>query len=117
MNCIHKSLHLIHLNHLKKKKSDGWRICILSNAPAELLYQPAKKLQADAIHAPIGRKQDALKEMGGYKQLFVCTDNATDIDLLLLADQSVVLTNKRNAIFFRSSLKGKEVEYWAKEEM
>lgn len=91
-----KVLHL-----LKEKKEEGYFPLIISNAPIELVENAAKDLKLNFLRAEIGKKSKELNKKYQYEQLFVCTDNKTDVDLLRIADKSVVIRNKRDRDFWK----------------
>lgn len=84
---------------LKKRVDEGYYPLIISNAPVVLVKIAAGKFGIDYRRADIGNKSMFLNEFD-YEELFVCTDNSTDLDILALADYSVVYTDrKRKKIF------------------
>ena len=96
---------------LKKKQSDGFDVVIISNAPIELIINAAEDLRLKFIRADVGKKSLELQKYYTYNELFVCTDNKTDIDLLRIADEAVVIAKKRDLNFFKKRIEGK-CDYW-----
>ena len=83
------------LKLLEKKRREGYKIIIISNAPFHLVENAAKKLDVDFEIANIGEKDKVLKKYF-YKKLMVCSDNTTDINILKLADEKYIyIKNKR----------------------
>jgi len=89
---------------LNIKKSQGYEIIIVSNAPRELIVSnAAKRLNCYYLCAVIGEKLKALKRNYEWKTLFVCTDNTTDSDLLGVADDYyLIIPNHRVGKKFKS---------------
>ena len=81
----------------KSKQQDGYQVVIVSNAPIELIKNAADDLQVEWLKAGIGEKSVCLQEKIACQELFVCTDNKTDLDLLNIADEAVITCkpNKR----------------------
>ena len=96
------------LNILQEKKREEYLILIVSNAPEELLINAAKNLNVEYLSAPPYLKGDVLKLKYSYKYLFVCTDNKSDLDLLLLSDDAVITCKNRHKPFFEKKLKNKK---------
>lgn len=100
------------LNILQEKKREGYLILIVSNAPEELLINAAKNLNVEYLSAPPYLKGDVLKQEYSYKYLFVCTDNKSDLDLLLLSDDAVITCKNRHKPFFEKKLKNKKYYFF-----
>lgn len=85
---------------LKRKKEEGYKIVIISNAPKELIEAAAKSLDVDWLKAEIGEKDKILLNNYKYKNLYVCTDNISDMNLLDIADsKTIYITNKTQKRF------------------
>lgn len=91
------------VNLLKQKESEGYKILIISNAPREIIIKNAsKRLNCDYLCARQNEKLSVLNSVYSYSDLFVCTDNTTDIDLLQAATTYyLVLPNLRIKHFFK----------------
>jgi phosphoserine phosphatase len=88
------------LTLLEEKKSEGYHILIVSNAPKELIKTAASRLNVDWLQAEIGFKDMVVLKNYQYNKLFVCTDNLSDISLLNIADERVIyVTKKTKGIF------------------
>lgn len=96
---------------LKQKKLAGFHPIILSNAPRQLLINAANKLGVDYISADVSEKSSALLEVYKYNTLFVCTDNKTDIDLIELADETVITCKIKNRKYFIKNIKTKKYKF------
>ena len=77
------------LRLLEKKRREGYKIIIISNAPFRLVENAAKKLNVTFEIANIGEKDKVLKKYF-YKKLMVCSDNTTDINILKLANEKYI---------------------------
>lgn len=89
----------------QEKIKDGYYPLILSSAPIELIESAAKVLNVDYHKCDSSKKQDVLLEKYSYDYLFVCTDNKTDLNLLKLADESVITAVEKNRKYFKEKLK------------
>lgn len=91
------------LNLMNQKKNAGYNILVISNAPREIIVSnAAKRLGCKYLCAKIGEKSVVLKESFFWNELFVCTDNTTDIDLLDIATSYyLVFPNSRIKRFFK----------------
>nr|WP_318717326.1 HAD family hydrolase [uncultured Treponema sp.] len=89
---------------LNTKKSSGFKILIISNAPRELIISnAAKRLNCDYLCALAGEKLKILNLNYKYSELFVCTDNPTDLDLISSATKYfLIFPNARIKHFFMS---------------
>mgnify|MGYP002863489836 CR=1 FL=1 len=85
---------------LKSKQLEGFACVIVTNAPYEIAFHASERLSVPFIKAPIGQKKSALDEQYSYKELFVCTDNIEDLDLLNAADSKKIVFTKNNRAFF-----------------
>ncbi len=92
------------LNLLLKMQKDGFSVCIISNAPIELLTKHANYINVPFIHAEHYKKYETLKKYYEYNYLFVCTDNISDIDLLKHADNNLICCKKRKRKIFKKTL-------------
>ena len=86
------------------KKKAGYHMVIISNAPLELVESVAKDLGVDYIKAGIGEKAKDLNEKFVYDELFVCTDNSTDLDLINIANEAVITCPIRKRKFFQKKI-------------
>ncbi len=93
------------------KRQAGYHMIILSNAPLELLSKAASDLDVDWIKAEVGKKSEALMARYEYKELFVCTDNVTDLDLINIADEAVITCLPRKRKFFRDKVTCKKYSF------
>lgn len=94
---------------LENKRNQGYEILIISNAPNEIIVKNAAlRLNCKYICAGVGEKYKALVQSYSYNELFVCTDNPTDIDLLEKSTSCHIITTKRTRAFFAK--KGFNVE-------
>ena len=50
--------------------------------------------------APIGKKKSVLDENYSYSQLFVCTDNIDDMDLIKASTYKKIVFTRNNTKFF-----------------
>lgn len=99
------------LKLLQKKINEKYFIIIVSNAPKELLINAAKFLHVEYLSAPPNLKGRTLKHEYAYKYLFVCTDNKSDMDLLLLANDSVITCKYKHRAFFEKRLQNKNYHF------
>lgn len=95
------------INLLKLRINEGFYPVIVSNAPVEIVELAGKYFNIDFRRTDIAMKHLALNDFE-YKELFVCTDNVTDLDILSVADFSVIYVKEsrkkefsiiKNAIF------------------
>lgn len=71
---------------------------ILTNAPENIVRFARQYFNVEAYHAEIGKKVERLKLMDkGWKDIFVVTDNLSDIDLISVSTQTyfIIQKNKR----------------------
>lgn len=94
---------------LSRKKEDGFKIIIISNAPYELVKSAANYLKVDFKHSEIGKKHKLISR-DTISDLFVCTDNITDIELIKLADEGYIYV-RNNEKKFKKNLKNKRIKY------
>lgn len=92
------------LKLLEEKRSAGYKIKIISNAPYLLIKNAAKILNVEFAKAQICRKSEILLSEK-YDFLFVCTDNITDIDLLEIADEQYIYINEKTKKYFKKYFK------------
>jgi phosphoserine phosphatase len=85
---------------LNAKRENGYEIIIVSNAPSELIRSAAKRLNVDWLRADINRKNEVVSTKYRYNQLFVCTDNTSDMNLLDMANERVIYVSKRTRELF-----------------
>lgn len=85
---------------LKKKQRQGFFALIVSNAPYELCAGAAKRLGVAFLTAPVGHKLEALNASYSYDELFVCTDNIDDVDIIEAASEKSIVLTKYNRAFF-----------------
>lgn len=88
------------LSLLYDKKKEQYECIIVTNAPYEIAFHAAERLSIPFVRAPIGQKKNKLDEIYDYKELFVCTDNIEDIDLIKAANSYEIVFNKNNRSFF-----------------
>lgn len=88
------------LRLFNKKKQFGDRVIIVSNAPIDLLQAAARDLGVEYVSANVGEKAVTVQKMFDFKQLFVCTDNKTDIDLLSISNEAIITCKKKDQAFF-----------------
>lgn len=89
---------------LREKQKEGFHPVIVSNAPLQLLVNAASVLQIEFLSAKVNNKGKQFTSAYRYDELFVCTDNKTDLDLIMIADQAVIPCKKKNCCFFRKRL-------------
>lgn len=87
---------------LRQKQKEGYFCIIVSNAPLEILISAANSLNVPYLKAPIGRKKEVLDQNYIYKNLFVCTDNIEDIDLVESSNDRKIIYTNANKKFFNS---------------
>ena len=92
------------LKLLREKKEEGFFIVVVSNAPTQLLKNAAQILQVDYLRTEVGEKSLIFQNNYQYKELLVCTDNKTDIDLLLLANFAIITCKRKNQRYFEKRL-------------
>lgn len=84
------------LKELEKRRKEGNSLLILSNAPPIVAQIAAKKVQVEYLSAEIGEKDKALiKRFPRWDKLVVVTDNLSDANLLLLADEAIIYTPRK----------------------
>jgi hypothetical protein len=87
---------------LNEKKKAGFHIIIVSNAPAELIKSAANRLNVDWLQAEIGSKHEVVQKNYYFTELFVCTDNISDMSLLDIANErTIFVTNKTKRRFYQ----------------
>lgn len=84
------------LGLLRKKQSEGYFCLIVSNAPYEIVFHAADRLNLPFLRAPQFQKKKLLDEKYSYKDLFVCTDNIEDLDLIKASDSRKIIFTKYN---------------------
>ena len=94
------------LKILKEKIDKGYFPLILSSAPFDLIKSAADCLKIEFYQCVAGKKSDALLQRFRFNQLFVCTDNRTDLELINLADEAVITAKKKHRDFFVKKIKG-----------
>lgn len=100
------------INLLEKKRLEGFHTIIISNAPLELIENAAKELKLNYIQAKPYKKASVLKDKYHIiQEIFVCTDNKSDIDILKVADSAVITCKHKNIDFFKERLKGRNFEF------
>lgn len=99
------------LKLFKEKQQNGYYMVIISNAPIELLETAAENLHVDCIKAGFGEKSNCLKQQFNFRELFVCTDNKTDLDLLNIADEAVITCKPSKRKFFIERVKCKKYKF------
>lgn len=87
---------------LEKKREEGFYIEIVSNAPSEIIIKnAAKRLHCDYLKSDIGNKWSTLKNKFDFRELFVCTDNISDLDLVQKADTYFIIPRKYVKRFYK----------------
>ena len=99
------------LRLLEQKRKQKYYILIVSNAPIELIENAAKILNVNYLYAPPYKKEKVLLKLYSYEKLFVCTDNKSDIALLKIADEAMIVCKNKNKKFFVDSLKNKNYKF------
>jgi phosphoserine phosphatase len=87
---------------MKEYQSKSYKIVIISNAPKRIINRAAERLSVNGIQAPISEKNKIVSAME-YKRLAVISDNITDYNLMLLADEVHVVVNQHNSKFFEQN--------------
>lgn len=87
---------------LRQKQREGYYCIIVSNAPLEILSSAANALNVPYLKAPIGKKKGVLDQNYTYKNLFVCTDNIEDIDLVEASNTRKIIYTNANKKFFNA---------------
>ncbi len=95
----------------KDKQQAGYQVVIVSNAPIELLKTAADDLQVEWLKAGVGEKSVCLKNKFNFQELFVCTDNKTDLDLLNIADEAVITCKPDKRRYFIERVKCKRYKF------
>ena len=90
------------LTLLKQKQNEGFMCLIVSNAPYEIVFHAAQRLNLPFLRCPQFQKKKTLDENYEYSNLFVCTDNVEDFDLVKAADERKIIFTKYNTKFFNS---------------
>lgn len=88
------------LELFRKAQSDGFHVVIVSNAPKELIESAAMRLNTEWYRTEIGYKSHLIQSKFEYKNLLVCTDNVSDMNLLDIADQKYIFITKRTKKIF-----------------
>lgn len=84
------------LSLLKQKQSEEYFCLIVSNAPYEIVFHAAERLNLPFLCAPQLKKKEVLDKNYAYKNLFVCTDNIEDLDLIKASDSRKIIFTKFN---------------------
>jgi phosphoserine phosphatase len=90
------------LELLNEKKREGYYPIIISNAPNKIIEGAARRLDIAFYRADIGKKDKVVKGNFKWDNLFVCTDNVSDTNLIYLSDTSTLYVNKNNVKLFES---------------
>lgn len=85
----------------------GYKTLIISNAPYELVKNAAQKLETSFLTSTPSCKAKILLENYKFNQLFVCTDNKSDIDILSLADEAFIIAKNRDKKYYEKVLQGR----------
>ena len=91
------------LELLKTTMGENYFCLILSNAPYEIVFHAAERLKIPFLQAPQYQKKKILDENYRYSQLFVCTDNIEDLDLLEASNSRKIIFTKHNAKVFNKA--------------
>lgn len=94
---------------LEELKNKDYEIIIISNAPMELIAGAANILKVKFKRAEIGKKHLVLEK--NIKELVVCTDNITDLELLKKAKYRYIYVNKKTRKFFKKNLSKENIFY------
>lgn len=86
-------------NILEKKKKNS-TVVIVSNAPERIVQKASSFFGIEGFHAQAGKKLNVLQKHYKYKNMFVCTDNKTDSDLLESADEKLFIKKEMSAFEF-----------------
>lgn len=103
---------------LKSLQQNGWRVVLLSGTTDVIVKEVAAVLGVDEFEGSsleqvngrltgrfddllAGRKHELLCRYEPYNELFVCTDNRNDLDLLKLADRRRIYCPHRLVKFWR----------------
>lgn len=89
------------LDLLEDYRRKGWFVIIISNAPLGIVEELANRIHVEYIQAPPYKKATYLRKFYSWNRLFVCTDNASDFDLVELSDARRLIINKHNKKIFR----------------
>lgn len=89
------------LELLRLKQEANFFCVIISNAPLEIISKASSRLNIPYLKAPIGRKKLILDENYSYNELFVCTDNKEDIDLIVASISRKIIITRYNRKFFK----------------
>lgn len=87
---------------LEKKRSEEFYILIISNAPADVIISnAAARLSCDWMRSEIGEKFMTLRHKFDFRELFVCTDNVSDFDLVQNATSYCLIPRKSVKKFYQ----------------
>lgn len=89
------------VNLLRKMESEDWFVILVTNAPYEIAFHAAERLNIPFLQAPIGYKKETLDNSFSYKTLFICTDNTEDLDLIEASSSRKLIFTKYNTPFFK----------------
>lgn len=95
---------ILHFFYEYRRK--GYKTVIISNAPYELVQNAAHKLETSFLKSTSSRKANILLENYQFKKLFVCTDNKSDIDILSLSDEAVIIAKNKDKKYYDKVLQG-----------
>lgn len=95
---------ILHFFYEYRRK--GYETLIISNAPYELVKNAAQKLETSFLKSTSSCKAKILLENYQFNKLFVCTDNKSDIDILSLADESLIIAKNKDRKYYEKVLQG-----------
>ena len=90
------------VDKMKEYKKNGWDVMIITNAPEKIVNLAKQIFKVEVKQARISCKSNLLNDID-YKNLKVVTDNITDMDLIMQADDSIVLLDKMNEKYFNKN--------------
>lgn len=93
-DCLNNYIDRDMLGILEKFKEEGNTVVIITNAPISIANHAKKLFGVEALSAPIGHKKDIMQFYYEFNELTVATDNITDIDLINVANNAILIGNK-----------------------
>lgn len=88
------------IKNIFEEKKKNSTVVIVSNAPEGIVQKASSFFGVEGFHAQAGKKLNVLQKHYKYKNLFVCTDNKTDSDLLESADEKLFLKKEISVFEF-----------------
>jgi hypothetical protein len=84
-----------------EKKNEGFLPVIISNAPYALVNFAAKKFMVEYWFSVQDEKKSIILNKNFlYNELFVCTDNITDLDVIKLANSHLICCKRKDQALF-----------------